>query len=110
MCEPTTGEMLGEIELAALDLRAGTAEAACWALPNARRRGMTGTALSAALRFGFGAVGLHRVSYLWAEGNAASAAVANRCGFRPEGRMREAWLVDGHHVDVLITGRLATDR
>ncbi len=110
VCDPTTGEMLGEVELAALDLTMGTAEAACWALPAARRRGMSGTALAAVLRFGFGGLGLHRVSYLWAEGNAASAAVAARCGFRAEGRMREAWSVDGRRVDVLITGRLATDR
>jgi RimJ/RimL family protein N-acetyltransferase len=110
VCEPTTGEMLGEVELAAVDLALGTAEAACWALPAARRCGMTTTALSAVLRFAFGGLGLQRVSYAWADGNEASARVAIRCGFRPEGRQRSAWVLDGHRVDVLVASRLATDR
>jgi RimJ/RimL family protein N-acetyltransferase len=109
VCEPTTGEMLGEVELADLDLCHGTAEVACWALPAARGRGMTTTAISALLRFAFGGLGLHRLTYAWADGNTASARVAERCGFRLEGRQREAWLVDGRRVDVYIAGRLATD-
>ncbi len=109
VCEPTTGEMLGEVELAELDLCHGTAEIACWALPAARGRGMTTTALSAVLRFGFGGLGLHRLTYAWAEGNIASRRVAEKCGFRIEGRLREAWAVDERRVDVHVAGRLATD-
>ena len=109
VCEPTTGEMLGEVELAELDLCHGTADVACWALPAARGRGMTTTALSAVLRFAYGGLGLHRVTYAWADGNTASGRVAEKCGFRIEGRQREAWLVDGRRVDVHIAGRLATD-
>jgi RimJ/RimL family protein N-acetyltransferase len=109
VCEPSTGEMLGEVELADLDLCHGAAEAACWALPAARGRGMTTTAIAAVVRFAFGGLGLHRLTYAWADGNAASGRVAWKCGFRVEGRQREAWLVDGHRVDVHIAGRLATD-
>ena len=109
MCDTATGEMLGEVALDDLDLPMGTAEAACWALPVARRHGMTSTALSAVLRFAFGGLQLHRVSYLWAEGNAASARVAETCGFTVEGRMRSAWVVDGQRADVMVAGRLATD-
>jgi RimJ/RimL family protein N-acetyltransferase len=109
VCEPTTGEMLGEVELAELDLCHGSAEVACWALPAARGRGMTTTAISAVLRFGFNGLGLHRLTYAWAEGNVASGRVAQKCGFRIEGRQREAWAVDGRRVDVHIAGRLATD-
>ena len=109
VCEPTTGEMLGEVELAEVDLCHGTAEAACWALPAARGRGMTTTALSAVLRFAYGGLGLHRVTYAWADGNTASARVAEKCGFTVEGRQREAWIVDGRRVDVHVAGRLATD-
>jgi RimJ/RimL family protein N-acetyltransferase len=110
VCEPTTGEMLGEVELASLDLDHGTAEAACWALPRARGRGMTTTALSAVLRFGFGGLGLQCVGYAWADGNAASARVAEKCGFRLEGRKPAATVVDGQQADVLVAFRLATDR
>jgi RimJ/RimL family protein N-acetyltransferase len=104
-----TGEMFGEVELADLDLAMGTAEAACWALPAARGRGMITTALSAVLRFAFGGLGLHRVEYAWAEGNLASARVAEKCGFVYEGRRRSAWIDGDRRVDVLVAGRLATD-
>lgn len=110
VCEPTTGEMLGEVSLDRVDLPMGQAEAACWALPAARRRGMTTTALGAVLRFGFAGLGLHRVTYMWAAGNTASGRVAEKCGFRTEGRMRDAWVVDGERHDVIVTGLLATDR
>lgn len=101
--------MLGEVSLDALDLPMGTAEAACWALPAARGRGMTTTALGAVLRFGFGGLGLERVTYLWADGNTASARVAERCGFTVEGRMRSAWVDGEHRVDIVVAGRLATE-
>lgn len=110
VCEPTTGEMLGEVSLDNVDLGMGHAEAACWALPQARRRGMTSTALSAVLGFAFGGIGLHRVTYMWAVPNTASGRVADRCGFRTEGRLREAWLADGVHHDVIVAGLLATER
>ncbi|WP_214367522.1 GNAT family N-acetyltransferase [Pseudonocardia sp. H11422] len=110
VCEPTTGEMLGEVSLAELDLNMGTAEVTCWALPHARGRGMATAAVSSVLRFGFGGLGLHRVTYTWAEGNEASARVAAKCGFTIEGRQRSAWVVDGKRVDVLLAGRLAGDR
>jgi RimJ/RimL family protein N-acetyltransferase len=109
VCEPTTGEMLGEVELAQLDLCHGTADVACWALPAARGRGMTSTALAAVLRFAFGGLDLHRVTYAWADGNDASGRVAQKSGFVLEGRQRAAWVVDGQRVDVHIAARLATD-
>jgi RimJ/RimL family protein N-acetyltransferase len=109
VCDPATGRMLGEVELVYLDLPMGTAEATCWALPEARGRGMTSTALGAVVRFGFSGLGLHRVAYLWAVGNTASARVAARCGFVVEGRQRSAWAVDGHRTDVMVSARLATD-
>jgi RimJ/RimL family protein N-acetyltransferase len=109
VCPATTGEMQGEVELVDLDLPMGTAEIACWALPAARGLGMITTAVSAVLRFGFDGLGLHRVEYQWADGNAASARVAHKCGFRPEGRRRSAWVADGTRVDVLVSSRLADD-
>ena len=109
VCEPTTGRMLGEVELVSLDLPMGTAEVTCWALPEARGRGMATTAVGAIVRFAFDGLGLHRVAYLWAVGNTASARVAARCGFVVEGRQRSAWVVDGRRTDVMIGARLSTD-
>ncbi len=109
VCPATTGEMLGEVELLELDLGMGTAEIACWALPAGRGRGMITGAVSAVLRFAFTGLGLHRVEYLWADGNAASARVAEKCGFRGEGRKRSAWVADGLRVDLLVASRLVDD-
>ena len=110
VCEPTTGEMVGEVELVGLDLERGLAELTCWALPAARGRGMTTTAVGSVVRFAFGGLGLPRVQYQGAEPNAAPARVAAKCGFRVEGRLRSAWVDDGRRTDVVISSRLPTDR
>ena len=81
IAEPTTGALLGEVGLKNLDLSARTAEAALWVHPRARGRGIAVTAVSAAVRFGFGALDLHGVGYRHHPGNHASAAVAERSGF-----------------------------
>lgn len=109
VCEPTTGEMLGEVELTGLDLGRGVAAVECWALPAGRGRGMTTAAAGAVARFAFGGLGLHRLTWRHAAGNVASARLAATLGFVPEGRLREAWPVDGRRDDVLVLGRLATD-
>ncbi|WP_199434009.1 GNAT family N-acetyltransferase [Qaidamihabitans albus] len=97
VAEPTTGDLLGEVGLKNLDLGthiAASAEAAVWVHPAARGRGVAATALGAALRFGFGALGLHVVRYRHHRDNEVSAAVARRCGFRyrgPVGPDDEEW-------------------
>ena len=80
IAEPTTGELLGEIGLANLDLDAGTAEAACWVAADQRNKGIATESLAAALRFGHGALGLRRIDYRHAPDNLASARVAAKCG------------------------------
>lgn len=82
VAEPTTGALLGEVGLKKLNLDAGTAEAAIWTHPDARGTGVATTALGAALRFGFGALGLRTVDYVHDPANYPSAAVAKKCGFR----------------------------
>jgi RimJ/RimL family protein N-acetyltransferase len=85
VAEPATGALLGEVGLKKLDLKAGTGEASIWVHPAARGQGVAVTSLGAALRFGFGALGLNEVHYLHSEANLASEAVARRCGFSPQG-------------------------
>jgi RimJ/RimL family protein N-acetyltransferase len=82
IAEPTTGDLLGEVGLKDLDLGLGTADASVWVRPQARGRGIASKALGAALRFGFGALGLVKVGYWYEETNTASAAVARKCGFQ----------------------------
>ncbi|WAL69873.1 GNAT family N-acetyltransferase [Amycolatopsis cynarae] len=81
IAEPTTGALLGEVGLKSLDLAAGTAEIALWVHPKQRGRGIAPTAVDAAVRFGFGALGLNEIAYRHHPDNHASAAVARRCGF-----------------------------
>jgi RimJ/RimL family protein N-acetyltransferase len=80
IAEPLTGELVGEIGLARLDLAGGTAEAACWVAAGWRGKGIATEALGAALRFGRGALGLTRIDYRHAPDNLASERVASRCG------------------------------
>jgi RimJ/RimL family protein N-acetyltransferase len=89
IAEPTTGDLLGEVGLKDLALDAGTADAAVWVHPRARGRGVATTALNAALRFGFGMLGLVEVDYRYEETNTASATVAQKCGFRFVGATRQ---------------------
>lgn len=81
VAEPATGRLLGEVGLRDLDFTFGSAEASVWTHPAARGNGVAVTALSAALRFGFGGLGLTEIVYRHRESNAASAIVAQRCGF-----------------------------
>jgi RimJ/RimL family protein N-acetyltransferase len=106
VADPFTGELLGEVGLKELDLTAGTAEAACWTHPAGRGRGTASRALAAALRFGFGAIGLERVIYRHFESNVASARVAEKCGFRLTGRVEQAEQGDGTEDRLLV--RIAT--
>ncbi|GAA3539797.1 GNAT family N-acetyltransferase [Amycolatopsis ultiminotia] len=81
VAEPTTGRLLGEVGLRDLDLTFGTAEASVWTHPAERGNGIAVTALSAAIRFGFGGLGLREITYRHLASNTASAIVAQRCGF-----------------------------
>lgn len=82
VAEPTTGDLLGEVGLKDLDLEHGKADAAVWVHPKARGHGVAAKALGAAVRYGFGALGLVEVGYKYEESNTASAAVAQKCGFQ----------------------------
>lgn len=106
VADPFTGELLGEVGLKELDLDAGTAEAACWTHPAGRGRGTASHALGAALRFGFGAVGLRRVAYKHFESNTASARLAEKCGFLLIEQVEQAVLGDGTEDRVVV--RIAT--
>lgn len=114
VAEPTTGALLAETGLQHLDPHWGSAEVACWTLPAQRRRGILAAVLPTMLRFAFtpvalGGLGIHRVGYRHVDGNEGSRRLAERCGFRLDGRLREAALVDGQRRDLITWSRLATD-
>ncbi|WP_132112079.1 GNAT family N-acetyltransferase [Actinocrispum wychmicini] len=89
VAEPTTGALLGEVDLRGLDEGPDGAQAACWTHPSHRGRGVASTALAAAVRFGFGFLGLTRIGYQHHADNVRSRRVAEKCGFRLTGESVE---------------------
>jgi RimJ/RimL family protein N-acetyltransferase len=89
VAEPTTGLLLGEVDLRGLDEGPDAVQAACWTHPDHRGRGVAPTALGAAVRFGFGGLGLTKIGYQHQEGNTASRRVAEKCGFTLTGESVE---------------------
>lgn len=63
------------------------------------RRGIMTEAITAALGFGFGALGLNRVEALVNPDNAPSAALLRSLGFREEGILRAYAYFRGRHWD-----------
>lgn len=89
VCEPTTGMMLAEVGLRDLHLADRWAEIACVTAPAHRGRGLMRSVVPALTRLAFaapqvGGLGLTRLVGRHHPDDAASAALAARCGFEPE--------------------------
>lgn len=67
-----------------------------------RGLGLGAEALRALLAFGFGDMSLHRIFLHVFASNKAAIAAYQRVGFRHEGTLREAALIEGRWVDVLL--------
>lgn len=80
-----------------------------WLAHEARGRGIMTSAVAALVNYGFTRLGLNRQVIVCATGNAASAAVAERCGFRLEGIAREAELLYDRFVDHRVYSKLRAD-
>ncbi len=72
-------------------------------------RGVASEAVRAALGYGFGALGLHRVEADVDPENAASLTLLGRLGFRAEGHLAERWFTYGAWRDTVLLGLLASD-
>jgi len=72
-------------------------------------RGYATEAVHAVLSHAFGALGLHRFTLHIDPDNAASQRVAQKLGFKLEGRMRESFPIAGRFRDELVFGLLARE-
>jgi len=72
-------------------------------------QGLMHEALTALLDHGFGALNLNRVEADIDPRNIASARTLERLGFRPEGLLRERWIVGGEVSDSALYGLLRRD-
>jgi [ribosomal protein S5]-alanine N-acetyltransferase len=77
--------------------------------PAEQRRGLGAEAVSAMLKFCFGELGLHRAQAFIHPDNAASLALAEKLGFRREGRLRENLRVGDEWRDDLLYALLADE-
>jgi ribosomal-protein-alanine N-acetyltransferase len=77
----------------------------CW------NKGITTEALEAVCNYLFDEVGFNRLEIRHATENPASGKVAQKCGFIPEGIMRESFRSSrGVFCDLVMLGRLKSDR
>ncbi|MFJ8895741.1 GNAT family N-acetyltransferase [Leifsonia sp. NPDC102414] len=99
--ESEDGELIGMIGLDGI--RDGEAEIGFWLAPEARGRGLMTAAVALAIDHAFApepsGLGLERLVWRAFVGNAASASVARRAGFRFEGTRRAGGVQRGVRLD-----------
>jgi len=72
--------------------------------------GYAAEAIALACDFAFAVLKLHKLRAGVYADNAGSIRAFEKCGFQREGRLREHVLEDGAYTDVVLLGRLATDK
>jgi len=105
--DATSGALLASIVL--FDIGEGSAEVGYWCAPTARGQGVATDAVSAICRWGFETLALARIEWAAGVGNWESFAVAQKCGFRFEGRSRQGLVQRGERQDGWWAALLSTD-
>ena len=107
----TSDEVLGAMGLGSVNIAQGTASIGYWLAPEARGHGYITRAVRLLVRWGFDRLGLARIELTTDPENIASQRVAERCGFRQEGRLRSHMLVrhSGQRRDSIVYGLLQAD-
>lgn len=105
--DSTTATLLGCVGLHRI--AAGEAQIGYWLVADARGRGVGTRAVGAVVRWGFGGLGLERITWTAAVGNAASWRLVERLGFQFEGTLRKGLHHRDRRVDGWIGALLADD-
>ena len=105
--DATTGVLLGAVGLH--QVAGDQADVGYWCAAEARGTGVMTGALGAVCRWGFGALGLDRLTWYADTDNFASRAVAEKSGFRVEGVRRRHLTHRGSKVDCWIGSLCAAD-
>jgi RimJ/RimL family protein N-acetyltransferase len=110
LVKDTLGELLGAVSVFNIDPKSVTGQAGYWVAAPARGRGVASSALAAAARFAFGALGLSRVDLFHSVENVGSCRTALKAGFPQEGTHRQSYRYgDGERHDEHSHARLASD-
>jgi len=106
-----TGALLGAIGICGLDMSLMSAEIGYWLARSARGHGYMGRAVRLLTGWAFGHLGLARLALTTDPENVASQRVAERTGFRREGRLRSHIVIrhSGQRRDSLVYGLLPGD-
>ena len=107
--DATTAELLGGVDLHALDAADSTAEVGWFTAPAARGRGAATEAVGVLCRWAFEGLGLHRLTAQVEVGNWVSRALAEKAGFTVEGVLRDVPAPGGRRADSWLASLLATD-
>ena len=99
----------GVISTHRIDWRNGRAELGYWLARELEGRGIITDGCRLAITRLFSDMGLHRVEIRCAAGNLKSSAIPRRLGFKLEGTLRDAELVNGRHHDLLVFGMLRSE-
>lgn len=107
-------EAVGRVAVTHLDPAHGTGWVSYWMRADWRGRGWTTAAVASVCDWaltatGSGGLGLYRLELGHRTENVASALVAERAGFLPEGLERGKFLIDGERKDVRTMARLVDD-
>ncbi|WP_328419517.1 GNAT family N-acetyltransferase [Streptomyces sp. NBC_00443] len=106
----TDGALLGSVTVRWVDRADGLAMIGYWTVPTARGRGVAARATRAVTIWAFQTADARRIEVAHAVGNKASCRVAQRCGYLPEGTLRDSHRFgDGAYHDEHLHARLATD-
>lgn len=105
------GEVVGGIGVIPQeDVMRHSAEIGYWLGEAFWNQGITTDALVAFSNHGFDTLGLERLFANVFAPNLASVRVLEKAGYVLEGRLRQAVLKDGERLDMLVYGRLASER
>ena len=100
------GALIGFAGLFDIDPGFSSAEIGYWIDTDAEGRGLATGAAQALLKYAFDDLALHRVALKCAATNSGSKRVAERLGFRLEGRLVKADRIGDEWVDFLVYGLL----
>jgi RimJ/RimL family protein N-acetyltransferase len=103
------GSLLGFAAVVSLDLDTLEAELGYMVVPEARGRGIAARSLDLMTRWCLDTLALERLELRIDPANSGSAKVAERCGYRLEGVLRNLHLKDGIRTDVGVWSRLGQD-
>lgn len=107
--EDAAGNAAGVITLLHIDWKNRSADTGIKLLKASRGKGIGTDALTALTGYAFDELQLHRLNCSWLEGNTASERLHLKCGWRIEGKKKDAVYKNGGYVALVYAGILEVD-